>query len=91
MSEVKFRNEDEESVFLFYEKWMWNDPKAIAEAIAEDDRNQSGGDLYDPGCWPRTYEIEMNGEWVKVSVDMEYSPHFSASLRNDKVEHDYGT
>ena len=88
MLEIKYRDEDgEETLFMTNDQWMWNDPKAIAEAIAEEDRNASGGDLYDTDCWPREYEIEINEEWIKVSVEMEYSPDFSASLVN--VEHDH--
>jgi hypothetical protein len=85
MLEIKYRDEDgEECVFLTPHKYLWDDPIMAAEEIAEEERNASGGDLYDTDCWPRTYEIEMNGKWVKVSVDMEYSPDFSASLVNSK-------
>lgn len=84
MIEVRFRDQDgNESTLLDHRKWLLNDVESLAEVIAEEDFKDSGGDISDPAQWPRNYEIELNGKWVKVSVDMDYDPSFRASVNKE--------
>ena len=79
MIEVVVRGQDgDEFIFMDHRSWLLNDIDLLASCIAEDDFNNAGSDLNDPSLWPREYEILFNGEWVKVSVDMEYNPTFWA-------------
>lgn len=85
MIEVTFKDQDgNEEVLLDSRDWLLNDPKALAEIIAEDEMKDAGGDLSDPAQWPRKYEILIKGHWVAATVDLEYVPSFNATVNSQR-------
>lgn len=50
--------------------------ETLAKAVAQDEYERFYPDLNERDGWPITYEILWEGEWQKVSIDMEYHPQF---------------
>ena len=81
MIEVKYKNQEgAELVFMTNSEWLIHEPLMLAEHIAKEELDSSGSDLADADCWPRVYKILISKTWVEVSVDMEWSPEFSATI-----------
>ena len=79
--EILYKDQEgNECLFLTRKKWLLDELETLAEYIAHEDMCDAGSDLDDPAQWPRKYEIEINKEWKRVSVDMEYNPIFQASI-----------
>lgn len=79
----KYRDDSGDEIeFLPEYQWQVSNPKYFAEAVAEEDYNQSNPDLHDPSDWPRSYEIWWEEKWVSVEVDMDYSPNFSGKIHD---------
>ena len=72
----KIRTEDEEVVFEVKHESQAATAEDVAKAYAEDQFERH--ELHSPSCWPISYDIFFEGKWVKVSVEMEYIPCFTA-------------
>lgn len=69
--------------------WQAKNAKSIAAAIAKIDYCERHPDLCDPSDWPMYYDILIGDKWVKVRVNLDYAPVFSAKTltkRDDKNE-----
>ena len=81
MIEIKYRDPDgDECSYITAHHYLANDVGMAASEIAEEDYRD--GDLYGTDDWPREYEIFHESKWVKVSVDMDYDPTFSATVNS---------
>jgi hypothetical protein len=84
---VKVENEDGEMIdFLPDRQWLYDDPRSIAEDVAQGEMDDAGGDLADPSDWPRTYTVHLDSGPVVVSVDMEYSPVFMSKIKTESED-----
>jgi len=70
----------DETELLINSGWMIDDPEAIAEEVAKADMDNACGELSDPNDWPRLYVVHLDNGPVKVSVDIEYEPHFYTEI-----------
>ena len=85
MIEIIYKDPDGgDYVFLTSNESLRNDPKLAAEEIAKENLSSRGGNLYDIDCWPRDYEVFIEGKWSSISVRMEYMPCFSAFVNKAK-------
>lgn len=87
MAGINYINQEGKSGTLeLHDLWLFNDPQAVAQLIAEKEIKDPKLKLKSILNWPRDYKIPWEphrkpDQWVTVSVDMDYEPSFTATIK----------